>query len=116
MKLDNVDSCFDGLFLFSLIWSVGATCDRPSAAKFDGFLRQLLTGKVTAAAERTDFDLGPGLVINYPERLLATQPPEVRHAAAVALVRVTLQHVGCVTCMCIFLEVALQHILCMQTW
>jgi hypothetical protein len=60
-----------------LIWSIGATCDRPSSVKFNAFLRQLVAGKVTAAAERSDFDLGPGLVINYPEQLLSTQLPEV---------------------------------------
>lgn len=77
VKLENLDGCLDALFLFSLVWSIGATCDSPSANKFEAFLRQLLARKVDAGAERTDFDLGPGLVINYPERLLGTQVPEV---------------------------------------
>ena len=59
------------------IWSIGATCDRASTAKFSTLLRQLLAGKVTAAAERSDFDLGPGLAISYHEQLLSTQLPEV---------------------------------------
>jgi hypothetical protein len=77
VKLDNTGKCLDTLFLFSLVWSLGATCDRPSSVKFDAFLRQLVAGKVTAAAERSDFDLGPGLTISYPEQLLSTQLPEV---------------------------------------
>ncbi|KAF6265404.1 dynein heavy chain 6 [Scenedesmus sp. NREL 46B-D3] len=76
VKLDNTSTCLDALFLFSLIWSIGATCDRASTAKFSTLLRQLLAGKVTAAAERSDFDLGPGLAISYPEQLLSTQLPE----------------------------------------
>uniref|UniRef100_A0A383V949 AAA+ ATPase domain-containing protein n=1 Tax=Tetradesmus obliquus TaxID=3088 RepID=A0A383V949_TETOB len=76
VKLDDTSACLDLLFLFSLIWSLGATCDRPSSVKFDAFLRQLVAGKVTAAAERSDFDLGPGLTISYPEQLLSTQLPQ----------------------------------------
>jgi hypothetical protein len=77
VKLDNTGTCLDALFLFSLIWSIGATCDRPSETKFNTFLRQLVAGRVTAAADRSDFDLGPGLTISYPEQLLSTQMPEV---------------------------------------
>jgi hypothetical protein len=65
------------LFVFSLVWSIGASCDRASAVKFDAFLRQLLAGKVQAAVDRTDFDLGPGLTIKYPEALYGTVLPEV---------------------------------------
>jgi dynein heavy chain len=78
VKLDNPSECLDSLFVFSLVWSLGASCDRPSAAKFDAFLRQMLVGKVQAAADRTDVDLGPGLAIKYPEHLYAVALPEVR--------------------------------------
>lgn len=77
MKLSDPSNCLDSLFVFSLVWSVGASCDRASAIKFDAFLRQLLAGKVQAAVDRTDFDLGPGLAIKYPEQLYAVNLPEV---------------------------------------
>jgi hypothetical protein len=92
VKLENTSTCLDALFLFSLIWSIGATCDRPSAAKFNAFLRQLMAGKVTAAAERSEFDLGPGLTISYPEQLLLTQMPEVRIETSCAQQRVQQHH------------------------
>lgn len=75
VKLDEPNSCLDSLFVFSLVWSVGASCDRPSAIKFDSFLRQLLAGQVQAAANRSDVDLGPGLSIKYPEHLYMVPLP-----------------------------------------
>jgi hypothetical protein len=77
VKLFNVNACLDSLFVFSLVWSVGASCDRPSAHKLDAFLRQLLAGKVQAAVDRTDYDLGPGMAIKYPQQLYAVALPEV---------------------------------------
>lgn len=77
VELANPAACLDGLFVFSLVWSLGATCDRASVAAFGAFLRSLLTGSVTAGAERRDVDLGPGLVIAYPEQLLHAPLPEV---------------------------------------
>jgi hypothetical protein len=85
VKLDNPSECLDSLFVFSLVWSLGATCDRASAAKFDAFLRQLLVGKVQAAVDRTDVDLGPGLAIRYPEQLYAVVLPEVRVSCSLLL-------------------------------
>lgn len=80
VKLDDPYSCLDSLFVFSLVWSVGSSCDRASAIKFDAFIRQLLAGKVQAEVDRTDFDLGPGLAVKYPEQLYAVPIPEVRAA------------------------------------
>jgi dynein heavy chain len=65
------------MFLFSLVWSIGASCDNNSRAKFDAFLRALLAGKVTASAERADYDLGPGIEVKYPAQLLQVAVPEV---------------------------------------
>jgi len=78
VKLGDPDSCLDGLFVFSLVWSIGASCDRASAIKFDSFLRQLMAGTVQAAVDRTDVDLGPGLAISYPEQLYTAPLPKVR--------------------------------------
>ena len=36
---------FQNSFLFSLVWSIGASVDTDSRPKFDSFLRELLTGK-----------------------------------------------------------------------
>ena len=36
--------CLQSGFIFSLIWSLGATCDTDSRDKFDFFLRNLLSG------------------------------------------------------------------------
>ena len=55
-----------GSFLFSLVWSVGATTEAEGRAKFSAFLRKLLDGAVDRKMERTDFDLGPGLEISDP--------------------------------------------------
>jgi hypothetical protein len=52
--------------------------------KFDIFLRQLVAGQVQAGPDRTDYDLGPALVISYPEQLLDTRFPEVRQATSFA--------------------------------
>lgn len=84
VKLDNPSGCLDSLFVFSLVWSVGASCDRPSAAKFDAFLRKLLVGQVQAAVERTDVDLGPGLEIRYPEQMYGMALPEVSDTGTAA--------------------------------
>lgn len=78
VKLDDPTNCLDSMFVFSLVWSVGASCDRASALKFDAFVMQLLAGRVQAAVDRTDFDLGPGLAVQYPEQLYAVNLPEVR--------------------------------------
>jgi hypothetical protein len=46
VQLERPDACLDALLVFSLVWSVGGACDRPSAAAFDAFLRRLLAGGV----------------------------------------------------------------------
>ncbi len=38
----------EGLFLFALVWSLGATGDVAGRAAFDAFLRNLLMGSVPA--------------------------------------------------------------------
>lgn len=56
----------DGMFLFSLIWSIGASVETEGRTKFTEFLRKLVEGNVDKSPDRTDFDLGPGLEIIDP--------------------------------------------------
>jgi hypothetical protein len=77
VQLQEPAKCLDAMFLFSLVWSVGASCDNSSRAKFDAFLRALVGGKVAASHERADYDLGPGIEIKYPAQLLQVAVPEV---------------------------------------
>ena len=56
-----------GIFLFSLVWSVGGTTDGEGRQAFDGFIRKLIEKGVDVAPERKDYDLGAGLEITYPD-------------------------------------------------
>ena len=42
-KLKAVDKLIEPWFLFSLVWSVGATCDGDSRKKFDAFIREKIS-------------------------------------------------------------------------
>lgn len=60
-----------GAFAFSLVWSIGASCDAASRPKFSAFMRQHLSGKSTyhpIPAEVGKFDItfpSDGLVYDY---------------------------------------------------
>lgn len=77
MAARDVLKQLDGMFVFSLIWSVGATTDSDGRIAFSDFLRKLLDGGVDRKMTRTDFDLGPGLEIADPGFKLSTQLPKV---------------------------------------
>lgn len=62
----NSKAVLECLFIFSLIWSVGATTDNNGRAKFSAFLRPLVAQQVDRSVDRSDFDLGPGLQILDP--------------------------------------------------
>lgn len=72
----DIPKQLDGIFVFSLIWSLGATTDADGRTRFSEFLRKLLEGSVDKKADRTDFDLGPGLEIVEPSFKLGMLPPK----------------------------------------
>ncbi|KAG2430891.1 hypothetical protein HXX76_009864 [Chlamydomonas incerta] len=76
MAARDVLKQLDGMFVFSLIWSVGATTDTDGRTAFSDFLRKLLEGGVDRKMGRTDFDLGPGMEIMDPGFKLSTQLPK----------------------------------------
>ncbi|KAL3161683.1 hypothetical protein ABBQ38_008782 [Trebouxia sp. C0009 RCD-2024] len=57
----------EGLFIFSLIWSIGATTETAGRTQFNLFFRKLLRKSVEESPDRTEFDLGPGVTISPPE-------------------------------------------------
>lgn len=70
-------AALDALFVFALAWGLGASLDTAGRVEFSSFLHKLLVQGVDASAERTDVDLGPGMVIAYPAAPIALLPPEV---------------------------------------
>lgn len=65
------------MVIFAVIWSIGATTNAAGCAAFDTFFKKLVAQEVQPNAERTDFDLGPGLTIAVPEsKMLLPLPKE----------------------------------------
>ena len=65
----------DSTFAFSVVWSIGGTTDSAGRKKFDDFFRKLVDKRVDEKSERTDYDLGPGISITYPDNKLAKTLP-----------------------------------------
>ena len=57
----------EGLFIFSLIWSIGATTETAGRTLINLFLRKLLKKMVEESPDRVEFDLGPGVTIHPPD-------------------------------------------------
>lgn len=77
MSSKDAFKLLDGIFIFSLVWSIGASTENEGRGKFSGFLRKLLKKEVDPSPERNDFDLGPGLEISDPGFMLEVSMPAV---------------------------------------
>ena len=75
LPFTNTLATLECLFVFSLVWSLGASTDTDGRAKFSVFLRKLLAQKVDTSVDRTDFDVGAGLAITYPAFKLVNPMP-----------------------------------------
>ncbi|XP_063744092.1 dynein axonemal heavy chain 7 [Eleginops maclovinus] len=47
MNENDVCSWLEGIFVFCLVWSVGASCDDPGRVKFDAVVREVLSGPLS---------------------------------------------------------------------
>ncbi|XP_043929631.1 dynein axonemal heavy chain 7 [Protopterus annectens] len=56
MNERDICSWLEGIFLFSLIWSVGASCTEDSRLKFDKLLREIIDGPLSEET-RTKFNI-----------------------------------------------------------
>ena len=71
LKDKNMRAWITCVFIFSLIWSIGATGDKPSLEKCDTFIRDLLGGKmedhpIPADVGKIDCPLPPeGTIYDY---------------------------------------------------
>uniref|UniRef100_A0A3P8WKL1 Dynein axonemal heavy chain 7 n=1 Tax=Cynoglossus semilaevis TaxID=244447 RepID=A0A3P8WKL1_CYNSE len=74
MKEDDVISWLEGIFVFCLVWSVGASCDDCGRVKFDAVVRELLSGPLSA-----DTQARHGVLVTVeapPKQLTVALPSE----------------------------------------
>ncbi|TSM60567.1 Dynein heavy chain 7, axonemal [Bagarius yarrelli] len=52
MNERDISSWIEGIFVFSLMWSLGASCSEPGRVKFNGLVRELLTGPLSEESRK----------------------------------------------------------------
>ncbi|KAJ8410629.1 hypothetical protein AAFF_G00195330 [Aldrovandia affinis] len=72
MNEKDVCSWLEGIFVFSLVWSVGASCGEEGRTGFDAVVRELLSGPLS---EETRTRYGILAHVNAPDKPLTTPPP-----------------------------------------
>ncbi|KAM9851167.1 dynein axonemal heavy chain 7 [Aulostomus maculatus] len=72
MNETYICSWLEGIFVFSLVWSVGASCDDPGRLKFDAVVREILN---SALREETRAFYGITAVVEAPPKQLTVPIP-----------------------------------------
>ena len=66
-KAEMTQEILESIFIFSLVWGIGASIDGNGRMLFDPFVKKLFAKEVDKSTDRKDYDLGAGLEITYPE-------------------------------------------------
>uniref|UniRef100_UPI0037E73D97 dynein axonemal heavy chain 7 n=1 Tax=Semicossyphus pulcher TaxID=241346 RepID=UPI0037E73D97 len=72
MNENDICSWFEGIFVFCLVWSVGASCDDSGRNKFDAVVREILNGPLS---EETRASHGILATVEAPSRQLTVPLP-----------------------------------------
>uniref|UniRef100_A0AAR2LKM6 AAA+ ATPase domain-containing protein n=1 Tax=Pygocentrus nattereri TaxID=42514 RepID=A0AAR2LKM6_PYGNA len=75
-----------GIFVFSLVWSVGASCVEAGRLKFDGLLREVLTGALSEETREHELKQAPSIPkdVQFNEIIVPTEDT-VRYTALMEL-------------------------------
>ena len=74
-KAEVTQEIIENVFVFSLVWGIGASIDGNGRLLFDPFLKKLYAKEVDTSSERKDYDLGAGLEITYPDMEVKAELP-----------------------------------------
>ena len=74
-KAEVTQEIIENVFVFSLVWGIGASIDGNGRLLFDPFLKKLYAKEVDTSSERKDYDLGAGLKITSPDMEVKAELP-----------------------------------------